>query len=163
MKTFKCKKSCQSILILIVLIMSLLTGCGVDSKNETDSVTKSLNSDNFTINDEYIEIPCEYGVLKYPAKWKELLSVEYGNDKQQDIITLFYCDDAQKAELAHITFGETNGFLVGTINDINVSVTLCDIEGDEWSESDILNYCAMLEDINELISHLNELEGFKSQ
>lgn len=155
MKNSKRKTFCRVQITLVILLLCMFTGCSANKSSYT-----YLDANSFTVNGEFLELPCKYGVLKYPAKWKQLLAFESKTQNSTNVITLYYCEGTKKAELANLLFGEGDGLLIGTIHGENVFVTLGDIQDDKWSESDVLNYCAMQEDVNELITHLSELDGF---
>ena len=151
------KKTCRFIAVFLVLLC-MATGCSAKEGDVPDHTYWSL--DNFITNGDYIEFPCEYGILKYPAKWVNLLAIECEKNKDTEVDIFYYVDGEKNVEIARLSFGAGDGFLVGKVDDCEVSLQLGDIQAEQWSESDVLNYCAMQEDMNETLARLTELEGF---
>lgn len=145
----------------IAMLLCLLMGCSGQQSDPAE--TDYRDADDFAVRAGYIELPCGYGTLKYPDRWVQSLAVECRKSGNIEIHIFYYVDGDRKAEAARLSFGTEDGFLVGTVRGAAVSVRMGDIQDAQWSESDVLNYCAMQEDINELIAHLPELEGFSSQ
>lgn len=154
----KCQKK-RLIILAAIMLLCIVTGCSAQVKDTPDAV-KYLDSDDFVTNGEYIEFPCEYGTLKYPAKWSNSLAIECRKSDGGEIDTFYYVDGEKKAEIARLSFGSEDGFQVGKVKDCEISLRLGDIQSEQWSESDVLNYCAMQEDMNETLACLTELEGF---
>lgn len=138
--------------------LCMIAGCS--ARQEDGSEHAYWDASSFIISEDCIEFPCEYGTLKYPARWSNSLIIEREEKKDTEKYTFYYVDGERKAEIARLSFGTEDGFLVGAVNDCKISLQLGDIQSEQWSESDVLNYCAMQEDMNETLAHLTELKGF---
>lgn len=152
------RKKTSIFVAAILMLHCMLVGCSVNQGDISDCTY--WNSDNFITNGDYIEFPCDYGILKYPARWINSLTIECWDNNGTKVDIFYYADGEKKAEIARLSFGTKDGFLVGNVEDCEISLRLGDIQAEQWSESDVLNYCAMQEDINEMLAHLTELEGF---
>lgn len=132
-----------------------------DGENEEVSVTVTT-SDEAT---EVYEIETPYCTLMYPDKWENKVRTEVG---VEDICEVkFYCaiEGKPEIELFDVIFGGEEGYKIGELyNDngtISVYVITYDLElDDSWSENEQLEILGMQEDINTIISNLNELNSF---
>ena len=152
------RKKTSLLIVVFFILHCLLAGCSAKPGDTLDHTY--WNSNNFITNGDYIEFPCDYGTLKYPAKWSNSLVIECQKNDDTNVNIFYYVDGEKKAEIARLSFGTKDGFLVGNVEDCEISLRLGDIQTEQWSESDVLNYCAMQEDINEMLAHLTELKGF---
>lgn len=95
--------------------------------------------------DECYAIETSVVTLYYPEKWKNDINVE-----EQDNVVSFSADGTP---LFDILFDSDDGVLLGTYNDVAVSLKNYEPEGEKL--------LAMQEAANDIVQHLYEEEGFK--
>lgn len=127
--------------------------------NGTEEVKSTI--EEMIESEEAFTIETPHGNLYYPVKWEEQIRVE---KVEGDVYTVqFYgtVEDKDEQHLFDIVFGETEGVLLGTLNEI--SVYLVDggsLETEDWTEEEENTIYAMQEDVNYLMGMLQKEEGF---
>lgn len=101
---------------------------------------------------ELFEITTKHVTLYYPIKWKEKINI----NTNKDVIRF----SSNGIDLFSILFNSSEGNLLGTYNGINVTVIFNDIEQNDLSDSEYLEYVAMQEDLNVILEKLCEDEKF---
>lgn len=108
--------------------------------------------------DESIEIETQYGILNFPGKWKEYLTIETIDDKSVAFYsTLAYHDPVL---LFTVSFGEGMGDISTEIHlkdgsVVNVHLFIEELKFDNtWSEEEIDVVYSMQEELNYLLEEL---------
>lgn len=107
---------------------------------------------------ETYEIKTNNVTLTYPEKWKDLMGTE-----ENDNSVSFYAaiPNHDKMLLFTIEFGDSDGYLLGTLDGTDVSIVESPLEfGDDWTDSEKNEVYAMKEDVNVLLEGLSETKGF---
>ena len=91
-----------------------------------------------------IDIETSVVTLKYPAKWKEAVSVKVSEEKVSFV--------NYKTPLFDLVFSEGDGYLLGTYNGTPISIVDYPVKTDEQA--------AMQEDVNVILQHLMEDPNF---
>ena len=163
----------SSRLLLTISSIVMLTGCSQsqDKKNvSTDASSQSIvetigasdEAMSRVLDDsgETYEIKTNKVTLSYPGKWKDLVETEDSGNSVS-----FYADipNHDKMLLFTIEFGDSNGYLLGTLNGMDVSIVESPLEfGDDWTDSGKNEVYAMKEDVNVLLDGLSKTKGFKA-
>lgn len=98
------------------------------------------------------EIETSYMTLVYPSKWKEKISVS----NKEDTIRF----SSQDVPLFDITFGESDGHIIGEYKDTPVYVTTYEIKEDGLDDSRISELYAMQDDLNITIQNMKNDPSF---
>ena len=156
----------------LVLLVVLLAGCGkeqppaettlptavtVPAETEPDipGILEQAKRDGTPVETPYI-------TLYYPNTWTELQSAAVTEDGKNTRITFVTLVGAQTVELFSIVIGpeEAEGYLLGTLDGMNVYSVMNEQSPEEWSEADYMDLCRQQEYVNELILQLHETSGF---
>ena len=163
------KKS--SMLLLTISFMVMLAGCSQSQAQEnvstdasSQSVVESIGATDGAMSrvlddsGETYEIKTNNVTLTYPEKWKDLMGTE-----ENDNSVSFYAaiPNHDKMLLFTIEFGDSDGYLLGTLDGTDVSIVESPLEfGDDWTDSEKNEVYAMKEDVNVLLEGLSETKGF---
>lgn len=139
------------IVLLMVACLSFMTGCS----------GKASNAEKASMNEEQVKtfgIETVYGKLMYPEQWKDRLRVE-----QQEESILFWGTVEGKEEklLFTLEFGKSEGYLLGTLNDVDIYIVDAETEFDsDWTEEEKDQILTMQEDVNVILGGLMEMDNF---
>ncbi|MCQ2530239.1 MAG: hypothetical protein MJ086_03190 [Lachnospiraceae bacterium] len=109
-------------------------------------------------------IETKYGVLSYPAKWKDIAIVKVVNDDPYVVKFAGQTAD-EEVPLFDLTFNGGDGYLLGTMNvdgeDVEIRINDYTFDQENLSEEDYYTCCAMQEDVNVILQYLVEDYGFE--
>ncbi len=110
-----------------------------------NEITEASDADSFDI---------ETGVvtLKYPAVWKDRVTVDVTDNK-----AAFSCGGTK---LFDLLFSENGGYLLGTYDGMPVSVVTYDIDAEGRTEAELQELYAMQQNVNYIIARLTEDSRF---
>lgn len=155
------------LIILIVLGIKLASNKDTEIHTEKNIEIKMEQQEEVRSTlEEMLEedgsmIECPEVNLYYPEKWKNQMRVE---QVEGDIHTVQFFGTVKGKNEVHIfdiVFGETEGILLGTLNEKEIYLVYADPVLDEsWTEDEKNEIYAMQEDANYIIGMLEKEEGF---
>lgn len=83
--------------------------------------------------------------MKYPLKWKDLVTVEVADDS--------VCFSYGDIKLFDLLFDSDEGYLLGTYDGTQIKIISYDFDKDSLSEDEYFNCCAMQEDVNVILQY----------
>lgn len=132
-----------------------------DESMEADSSTKKSEEGNdVEENENLMEIETDYGILYYPATWKDSLHTEITNEENVMTVTFDAQINSQEYALFKVMICNEEGDSVGTITDSsgtsrNVFVEIFELNDiDDLSEDAQNQLYAMQEGVNSLTEAL---------
>ncbi len=139
------------LLAVVLVVAGVLSGCSGDG---TETAEKGQAQQTVDL----MEIETSYCKLYYPQKWQQQTHFDV---KEDTVVCYGAIEGHDEIALFDVYFGQEQGYLIGNLGDVTVSVKTHNLEFDEsWdSEQQFVMY-EMQEDINYLIEQLQNLDGF---
>lgn len=125
---------------------------------EKDAADEEIMDRIFDDSGTTYNIDSAIASLSYPDKWKDFIETE----QTDNAISFFGMVPAHDRMLLFtLEFGESDGYLLGTLNGTDISIVEGTLEFDDsWSEAEREEIYAMQEDVNVILQGLIETEGF---
>lgn len=138
-----------SLVIVLILSAILMFGCASSDKTPTTETTEAPTTTVQTTAAEpsspVFDIETRVCVMKYPLKWKDLVTVEVADDS--------VCFSYGDIKLFDLLFDSDEGYLLGTYDGTQIKIISYDFDKDSLSEDEYFNCCAMQEDVNVILQY----------
>lgn len=133
-----------------MLVLTMITGCR--KLEESDGAGSVSDDSSQTDEIPVMEIVSDMANLYYPEKWQSRLDIA-----NADNVISF---NSKGTRLFDFIFGGTEGTLLGYYDGVEVRIVSYEIIEADYSEDEYLTLRAMQEDIDIVIEHLLEEDGF---
>lgn len=143
-------RKCRLILLMLACLGILVSCSGKNDMNEKDTTSQAQV--------ETFDIETVYGNLTYPERWKEQLRIA----QQEDEIQFFGTVKGKEEKLLFtLGFGKSEGYLLGTLDDIDLYIIDAETEfGDDWTDDEKEQIISMQEDFNVILDGLLSMDNF---
>lgn len=138
-----------SLVIVLILSAILMFGCASEKEppaSEPSATPSATVQTTFPEPDVPVfDIKTRVCVMKYPLKWKDLVTVEVADDS--------VCFSYGDIKLFDLLFDSDEGYLLGTYDGTQIKIISYDFDKDSLSEDEYFNCCAMQEDVNVILQY----------
>lgn len=111
--------------------------------------------------DNYIKVETPYADLMVSKEWEEYLAVKQIEEEPYKVE--FYCElpDKDALKLFTYSFGSKGDMLIGYLKEIEVGLSVAvDEPDDSWTAEEKIIFYTMREEMNTIIDHLVNVDGF---
>lgn len=152
-----------SILLAMVAVVVLATGCGQSAKSSDEASTTQTEEEKRGLN---LDTPV--GTVTFPAQWTEDVKVKEKTEK--NVYTASFYGEAAGKDVLLFEFvvgGEAEDYQLGTVPDAsgkaqNVGLNIKEIEAeDAWSDEESEQINTLQSSVNDLIEQFYAMDGFK--
>lgn len=110
-----------------------------------------------------IEEETPFGALYYPKEYENMISFEQKEENGVHIVEFHgEIEGKEKQHLFDIIFGESEGYKVGEIDGVSVSVFSYDLNTEGWSEEEQEQIYAMQEKIDFVLKNIEKIRKFRN-
>ena len=138
-----------SLVIVLILSAILMFGCASEKEPPASEPSATPSATVQTTSPEpdvpVFDIKTRVCVMKYPLKWKDLVTVEVADDS--------VCFSYGEIKLFDLLFDSDEGYLLGTYDGTQIKIISYDFDKDSLSEDEYFNCCAMQEDVNVILQY----------
>jgi hypothetical protein len=138
-----------SLVIVLILSAILMFGCASEKEPPASEPSATPSATVQTTSPEpdvpVFDIKTRVCVMKYPLKWKDLVTVEVADDS--------VCFSYGDIKLFDLLFDSDEGYLLGTYDGTQIKIISYDFDKDSLSEDEYFNCCAMQEDVNVILQY----------
>ena len=138
-----------SLVIVLILSAILMFGCASEKEPPASEPSATPSATVQTTSPEpdvpVFDIKTRVCVIKYPLKWKDLVTVEVADDS--------VCFSYGDIKLFDLLFDSDEGYLLGTYDGTQIKIISYDFDKDSLSEDEYFNCCAMQEDVNVILQY----------
>lgn len=138
-----------SLVIVLILSAILMFGCASEKEPPASEPSATPSATVQTTSPEpdvpVFDIETRVCVMKYPLKWKDLVTVEVADDS--------VCFSYGDIKLFDLLFDSDEGYLLGTYDGTQIKIISYDFDKDSLSEDEYFNCCAMQEDVNVILQY----------
>ena len=138
-----------SLVIVLILSAILMFGCASEKEPPASEPSATPSATVQTTSPEpdvpVFDIKTRVCVMKYPLKWKDLVTVEVADDS--------VCFSYGDIKLFDLLFDSDEGYLLGTYDGTQIKLISYDFDKDSLSEDESFNCCAMQEDVNVILQY----------
>ena len=137
-----------SLVIVLILSAILMFGCASEKEPPASEPSATPSATVQTTSPEpdvpVFDIKTRVCVMKYPLKWKDLVTVEVADDS--------VCFSYGDIKLFDLLF-DSDEYLLGTYDGTQIKIISYDFDKDSLSEDEYFNCCAMQEDVNVILQY----------
>lgn len=154
----------------LLILSSVLAGCNKDNNTtetniitETETTVTQTTIGYFQTDEDVFKIETKYCDLYYPSKWENYVNVDIAEEENYTV-SFSYKTDYETIPLFDLVFGKSDAYKLGTLTfeteQIDVYIINYEILEQNYSQNVYLDLCAMIEDVNVVISKLIEYNNF---